>query len=213
MKREEIVVFDFETTGFMPKNGGRPIEIGAVKLRGKEIVDRFQSLIDPGYPLSPFITTFTGINDSDLINAPSVPTVMRRFADFIQDCPLVAHNAKYDMQFLNWELESIGICKDNHVGCSLKIARKLLPEAPNHKLATLIDYCGIASDNIYHRALADAEKTALLWLYLLAQLEDTYFLTDIDFPTMLKIGSLSKKQLRVFLSSARNPSLFSLKES
>ena len=106
--QETIVVLDFETTGISPDYGDRAIEIGAVKVRGGEILERFQSLMNPGVRVSQFIENYTGITNQMVQDAPDAAEVMRAFADFIGDKPLVAHNASFDRRFLNTEFALVG---------------------------------------------------------------------------------------------------------
>lgn len=102
------IVLDFETTGLSPNQGDRAIEIGAVKLENGQVVDRFQSLMNPGFRVSGFIEGYTGITNNMLNHAPSCDEVMSEFVDFIGDANLVAHNASFDKRFLDAELDLIG---------------------------------------------------------------------------------------------------------
>ena len=92
---DSVIVLDFETTGLSPNRGDRAIEIGAVKLVNGELVDQFQQLMNPGFPVSGFIEGYTGIKNSMLRTASPCHTVMSEFADFIGDANLVAHNASF----------------------------------------------------------------------------------------------------------------------
>ena len=157
MHNHPVIVLDFETTGMSPKFGDRPIEVGAVRIEYNRIVDRFQGLMNPGFAISWFIQSLTGISNALVAAAPPCEEVMSRFADWIGKTPLVAHNAGFDRKFLDTELARIGRHRDNAMACSMLAARRLFPEATNHKLATLVHHCSLATDGTFHRALADAE--------------------------------------------------------
>ena len=147
-----VIVFDFETTGKSPKYGDRPIEVGAVKIEQGIIVGRFQELMNPGFPISRFIESLTGIGNERIAQAPPCETVMARFATWIGEAPLVAHNVGFDRAFLDAELQQLGIERTNPMACTVLTARRIFPSAPNHKLATLVDFLGIANNGIFHRA-------------------------------------------------------------
>ncbi|MEZ8386577.1 PolC-type DNA polymerase III, partial [Vibrio splendidus] len=100
---DSVIVLDFETTGLSPNMGDRAIEIGAVKLVNGEVVDTFQQLMNPGFRVSGFIESYTGISNRMLSTAASCSEVMDEFADFIQGSQLVAHNASFDKRFLDAE--------------------------------------------------------------------------------------------------------------
>src|SRR5512144_499732 len=107
MGNYSVVVLDFETTGLSPDCGDRAIEIGAVLIRDNRIVDRFQSLMNPGRKVSSFIEEYTGITNRMLAAAPPVADVMPRFASFMDRHHLVAHNASFDRRFLDAELRRV----------------------------------------------------------------------------------------------------------
>ena len=196
---DSVIVLDFETTGLSPNRGDRAIEIGAVKLMNGEIVDQFQQLMNPGFRVSHFIEGYTGIKNSMLRTAPPCHTVMSEFADFIGDANLVAHNASFDQRFLDAELNEI---QRNYAGtftCSMLVARRLYPEAPNHKLGTLVDYRDIDHDGVFHRALADSEMTARLWLVMLDDIKQRYGISDLTFDLMLKLSKTPKGKIDALL--------------
>lgn len=196
-----LIVLDFETTGLSPDMGDRAIEIGAVKIENGQLTERFQSLMNPGQRVSSFIESYTGISNSMLSTAPNCADVMSDFADFIGDSPLLAHNASFDRRFLEAEFNRINRTLGNDFLCSLLIARRVLPEAPNHKLGTLIDFCHIESDGQFHRALYDSEMTAKLWLAILDHIETHYGVSPISLTAMQKIAKLAKKKIPDYLLS------------
>jgi DNA polymerase-3 subunit epsilon len=204
---DTVIVLDFETTGMSPDQGDRAIEIGAVKLQGGEVIDRFQGLMNPGRRVSSFIEGLTGISNDMLVEAPSCEVVMDEFADFIDGFDLVAHNASFDRRFLDAELASIGRSYAGEFACSMLAARMLAarrvyPAAPNHKLGTLVEYKCIANNGTFHRALADAEMTAGLWLGMLVDITTQHHLENIPFTVMQELGRVPATAAAGFLGRA-----------
>ncbi|WP_028584170.1 3'-5' exonuclease [Desulfogranum mediterraneum] len=199
MSNHAVIVLDFETTGLSPRHGDRAIEIGAVRLENGEIVDRFQSLMNPGFAISSFISSYTGISNAQLASAPPCAEVMARFGRFIADLPLVAHNANFDRKFLVAELERLGTTPTNPMACSMLTARRIFPQAPNHKLGTLVHYCDIATDGTFHRALADAEMTGHLWLRILDEIRSRYKIAELNFSLMQQLATVAKAKIPAFL--------------
>lgn len=196
-----VVILDFETTGLSPNLGDRAIEIGAVKLEKGIVVDQFQALMNPEKMVSTFIESYTGITNKMLNEAIPCAEVMTNFADFIKDDNLVAHNASFDKRFLDQELQYISSTYSGQFACSLLLSRRLYQSAPNHKLATLIDYKGIASKGSYHRALYDAQMTAELWLQMIADIKQLTKLEEVPFSLINKISKLPKAKVQKFLSN------------
>jgi DNA polymerase III subunit epsilon len=165
---ETIAVIDFETTGLAAAQGGRATEIAAVLVQGGQIVGRFQSLMNSGAWVSPFITQLTGITNEMLHAAPPARAVMHEVARFTKGCPLVAHNAAFDRGFWQAELARAECEADeaHAFACTLLLSRRLYPHAENHKLGTLARLHALPSAGRAHRALADAEVTAHLLLRL-----------------------------------------------
>ncbi len=194
-----VIVLDFETTGLSPNYGDRAIEIGAVLIENNVITDRFQSLMNPGFRISSFIESYTGISNNMVQEAPSCEEVMERFADFIGDYPLVAHNASFDRKFLDSEFEFIGQSRNNEMACSMLSARRVYPNAPNHKLGTLVRYCDIFTDGTFHRALADAEMTGNLWVVMIDNIKNSFGINYVSFELMQKLSKISKVKAPAFL--------------
>jgi DNA polymerase III epsilon subunit family exonuclease len=165
------VVFDLETTGLRP-GSARICELGAVRVRGLELEERLQSLVDPRVPLPGAIAALTGIEPRALRGAPRVEHVVRRFLDFAGDAVLVAHNARFDLGFLDVEVERLtGRRVAAPVVDTVWLARRLLEGRTRRVgLAALAQFFG-TSARPCHRALPDAEATAeaLLQLIGLAQ--------------------------------------------
>ena len=199
MQEQPVIIFDFETTGSSPKVGDRPIEVGAVRIENRMIVDTFQSLMNPGFTITSFIESITGIGNDMLLSAPPCEEVMAQFAGFIGSTPLVAHNASFDRQFLESELEQLNLYLENAMACSMLISRRIFPHAPNHKLRTLIEYCGLSSNDVFHRALEDAEKTGHLWIAICDKMHEAYGLEKVSFSLMQQLEKLKKAKVESFL--------------
>ncbi|WP_245662082.1 PolC-type DNA polymerase III [Melghirimyces thermohalophilus] len=163
LKEDSYVVFDVETTGLSAVHD-EIIELAAVKVEKGEIVDRFEAFINPHRPLSATITELTGITDDMVKDAPDLSDVLPRFLSFIQGCVLVAHNARFDMGFLQEGCKKIGKDPvDNPVIDTLELGRFLYPRLKNHRLNTLCKKFDIDLTQ-HHRAIYDAEATGyLLW--------------------------------------------------
>ncbi|MDA0148980.1 3'-5' exonuclease [Vibrio sp. LaRot3] len=196
---DSVIVLDFETTGLSPNQGDRAIEIGAVKLEKGQVVDRFQSLMNPGFRVSRFIEGYTGITNAMLSDAPSCAEVMDQFADFIQDSNLVAHNASFDQRFLDGELALIKRDYPGQFACSLLVSRRLTQQATSHKLGDLVAFHRIDNDGVFHRALADAEVTAKLWKVQIECLQAEHGIEQPSFELMTKIGKTPKASVAIML--------------
>lgn len=194
-----VVVIDFETTGLSPHHGDRVIEVGCALVSGRQIIDRFQSLMNPEMRISPFIEEYTGITNKMLSSAPVDKQVMHTLKEFIADHPLVAHNASFDARFLDAELSRINHPRRNQFGCSLLLSRRIYPDAPDHRLATLVRYKGLKTDGIHHRALADAEMTAHLWMRMISEIKERYGLKDVPFELMQSLMRIPKKKVHEFM--------------
>jgi DNA polymerase III subunit epsilon len=159
-------IIDFETTGISPQHGACPTEVAIVRVRGDEIVDCYQSLMNGGVRLSPFIEAYTGITNAMVRRAPPLTQVMAEAHAFAADDPLIAHNARFDSQFWDDAMQRIGKKRQQEFICSMLIARRIYTTAPNHKLATLANYLQLPVRGEFHRALADAEVTAHIFIQM-----------------------------------------------
>ncbi len=191
LSAQSVIVLDFETTGLSPNMGDRAIEIGAVKLKNGKVVETFQELMDPGFKISSFIAHYTGISNQMLKTAPKCSEVMTEFATFIKGSHLVAHNASFDKRFLDAELARLGLVYSGQFACSMLIARRLIQDAPSHKLGDLIRHKHIEHDGVFHRALADAQMTAKLWMCMIRELEEKGT-SNPTFGFMQKISKTNK---------------------
>lgn len=163
-------VLDFETTGISSSQGDRPTEVAVVLLQGGEVVGQFQSLMNAGLPVNPFVERLTGITTAMVASAPPVDEVMDAAARFVGDVPLVAHNASFDQRFWRAEMQRLGRDPGAEFICTLLLSRRVFPMAPNHKLGTLAQWLGLPAAGRAHRALADAQVAASLLQRLLGEL-------------------------------------------
>jgi len=203
MGQYTTIVIDFETTGLSPGYGDRTIEVGAVLIFNCRIVDRFQSLMNPGMRISGFIEDYTGITNRMLSKAPSIEDVMNKLKVFLARHHLVAHNASFDSRFLDAELGRINHKRQNEFACSMLTSRRLYPEAPDHKLETLVRYKDLKTEGIHHRALADAEMTAHLWLRMIEDIRSDYGLQAVPFGLMQQLSRISKKKVPEFMQKMK----------
>jgi DNA polymerase-3 subunit epsilon len=154
-------VVDLETTGGSAAGGSMITEIGAVKVRGGEVLGEFQTLVDPGTPIPPFIAVLTGITNGMVAGAPRIETVLPAFLEFAHGCVLVAHNAPFDVGFLqHFAAQQQRAWPRFEVVDTAKLARRVITrdDAPNCKLSSLAQVFG-ATTTPNHRALADARAT------------------------------------------------------
>lgn len=157
-----IAVIDFETTGISPGQGARATEVAIVLMENGKVVDRFQSLMKTGAWIPAFITQLTGITNAMVNAAPDATTVMADAARFVGASPMVAHNAAFDSKFWQAELARADLPAPHPFACTVLLSRRLYPQAPSHKLGTLVDFHGLPRTGQAHRALADAEMAAAL---------------------------------------------------
>jgi DNA polymerase-3 subunit epsilon len=192
---KSVVVFDFETTGLSPNNGDRTIEVGAVLIENGRITDRFQRLMNPGIRIPVFVENLTGITNHMIAEADSCPAVFKEFSEFVAGHNLVAHNASFDERFLRAEYKRAKIEISHSIGCSLLLSRRILPMASSHSLSNLALQYQLPSDGNYHRALADAEVTAHLWLMLCDRLQAKQGFNFIPFSLMLELSKTARHKL------------------
>jgi DNA polymerase-3 subunit epsilon len=188
-------VIDFETTGLSPALGARPTEVAIVLIAEGKIVDRFQSLMNPGVSIPNDIQVLTGITNEMVHKAPKVEVVIRDAVQFVGTHPIVAHNAAFDSKFWDAELHRINGRRKQEFACSMLLARRIFPEAPNHKLGTLVRTLGLPATGRYHRALADAEATAYLLLHIQQELQRRFHLSAVSHELLVAIQTASRSQL------------------
>jgi DNA polymerase-3 subunit alpha (Gram-positive type) len=165
-----FVIVDIETTGLDCKKD-KIIEIAACKIRDKEIVEKFSSLVNPGIDIPKEIEELTGITNEMVAESPDIKTVLKQFIDFCEGHTLVAHNAQFDIGFISKVLKENGISLNPCYIDTLALARFLLPEYRCHKLSVLCRELEIENES-EHRAAADAEVTAKILVKFFDMLEE-----------------------------------------
>jgi DNA polymerase-3 subunit epsilon len=198
---DELVILDFETTGLSPSYA-RVIEVGAILIKENKIVDKISQLLYPGSSIPQFITSITGITNQMVKGKPTPEKFMPTLKKFIGNNPILAHNASFDQKFLMSEMENIGINIENPFLCTLKLARRLLPNAPNHKLGTLASYLAlkIPKNHQAHRALDDVMVTNQIWNHLKITVAN-HIKTEPDLDLFLMLSSVAKNKIAQLLDS------------
>jgi DNA polymerase-3 subunit epsilon len=164
----DFVVFDTETTGLNPTGGDRLIQLGAIRMRGGAIreAEIFDELIDPGMPIPPASIRFHGITDADVAGAPDEGEVLRRFHDYAAGCVLVAHNAAFDMRFLQLGEAASGRRFENPVLDMLLLSVAIHADYEDHTLDGLASRFDVEVRD-RHTALGDARVTASIFARML----------------------------------------------
>ncbi len=177
---EEYVAFDLETTGLHPRYD-TIIEIGAVRMKNGEEIERFHSFVNPHRYLSAEVTKLTGITDDMLTDAPDVDRVLVEFLDFVGDRVLVAHNADFDGCFIRRECARLGIVCNITTVDTLTLSQNLLPELERHKLDIVAKHFSLEDFN-HHRASDDALICGKIMYKLFQKLKDigVHRITDIN---------------------------------
>lgn len=166
----EFAVVDTETTGSSPTRGDRLTEVAAVRVRGGRVVDRFETLVNPGRRIPPAITRLTGITDRMVARAPEFCRVAPALLDFIGDSVVVAHNAPFDRAFLDGELRrAFNRQLLAPFVCTVQLSRRVVPGLPSYRLDAIADHFGVRIAH-RHRALGDAEATGEVFCRLLDEL-------------------------------------------
>ena len=166
---ESFVVFDIETTGFSPINN-RIIEIGAVKVVNGQITERFSTFVNPEVPIPFEIEKLTSINDSMVMEADTIEVILPQFLSFVGDAVLVAHNASFDVSFIQENAKRQKIPTDFTYVDTVAVARVLLTNQAKYTLDAVAKTLGISLEN-HHRAVDDAECTAEIFVKFIAMLK------------------------------------------
>ena len=172
MLDQTFVVFDFETTGFNAGGADSIIEIGAVKIHNGEIIDKYDELINPNRPLPQKIIEVTNITDEMLKDKDNEENAVRRFIEWFGDCPMVAHNAKFDVSFLEMAYKKYNLGTfTNPVIDTLELSRTMDNTYARHSLSALVKRYEVPWDeSAHHRGDYDAEGTALVFHKMLKKL-------------------------------------------
>jgi DNA polymerase-3 subunit epsilon len=200
---ERIAVIDFETTGISPNHSCRATEIAVVIMEQGVIVERYQSLMNAGVRIPAFIEALTGISNSMLRTAPPATEVMQEVAEFVGSTPLVAHNASFDQKFWDYELSRIQRSREQSFACSMLLARRLMPGAPNHKLGTLTTYARLPNTGKAHRAMADAEMAANLTVHLANELRQTHGISGVSHQFLCSLQKIPAAKISEALKRQR----------
>ncbi|MGX7198484.1 PolC-type DNA polymerase III [Enterococcus nangangensis] len=189
----EYVVFDVETTGLSAVYD-TIIELAAVKMHKGNVIGEFEEFIDPGHPLSKTTVELTGITDEMVRGSKSEEEVLRRFKEFSKGTILVAHNATFDMGFLNTSYGRHGIAEaDNPVVDTLELSRFLHPQLKSHRLNVLAKKYGVNLEQ-HHRAVFDSETTGhLAWLFLKEAAEEHGILNHLHLNDYIGQGDAYKR--------------------
>ena len=184
MLDDTFVVFDFETTGFNAGGVDSIIEIGAVKIKNGEILEKYDELINPGRPLPTRITEVTNITDEMLKDKDNEENAVKRFIKWFGNCPMVAHNAKFDVSFLEMAYKKYGLGEfKNPVIDTLELSRTLDNTYARHSLSALVKRYEVPWDEeAHHRGDYDAEGTALVFHKMLKKLSNRNIekMSDLD---------------------------------
>ena len=203
MLADSIAVLDFETTGMSPAQQARATEIGVVIVEGGQIVARYQSLMNSGAWVPPFIEQLTGITNAMVRSAPPAAQVMQEVAEFVGERPLLAHNASFDQKFWDAELALIRRQRVQPFACSLLLSRRLLPMAPSHKLGNLNRWAGLPDTGKAHRALADAEMAANLTCFMASLLRERHAVADITHDLLCRLQRVPAAKIPQALQALR----------
>ena len=166
------VIFDLETTGISP-NYDEVIEISALKVKGGEVVDEFNTLVNPGRKIPFGATKVNGITNAMVAEAPAFSHVLAEFLDFAEGLVLVGHNiARFDMKFIWRDAEQyFGEIPQNNYVDTLQVARKYLPKMDHHRLVDLAEYYGISSEGA-HRALNDCYMNQKVYECMVSEMRE-----------------------------------------
>ena len=200
MKSTPLVVLDLETTGLSPYKD-RITEIAASKVQDGEVIDTFHTLINPEIPIPHHITRITGITDSMVQDQPTIRHVLDDLKTFLEDHPIVAHNASFDFNFLkyNFLIEKEHKLTNQRI-CTARLARRILSHLPSKKLGSICEYYNIVNESA-HRAGGDVDAT----VKVLSKFTET--LSQVNITTIsqvYKFQSTPVAKASQLLSNTRN---------
>lgn len=173
----EFVVFDLETTGLNPQDCGIT-EIGAVKIKEGQVIDTFNSFVNPQMPIPQKITELTGITNEMVKDAPLCEEALGRFYEFCGSSVLIAHNAAFDTGFLKVWSQRCGLSFKHTYIDTVRLSRFLFPELKKHKLNLLADYLHLGDFN-HHRACDDALVLSSIFFVMVQKLKEEHSITSI----------------------------------
>ena len=187
----EYIVFDIETTGLSQKKN-KIIEIGAVKVKDGEEIDRFSEFINPEEPIPYSIEQLTSITDEMVMHAPTVDVILPKFLEFCGDDIVVAHNAAFDTGFIKKNAKDLGIKFDNTIMDTMTLSHVLLPELGKFTLDRVCKALNVKNEH-HHRAVDDANATAKIFVKLYEMLVERGVKTVED---VNKLGSASDDTIK-----------------
>jgi DNA polymerase-3 subunit epsilon len=161
MISKNFAIIDVETTGGSSR-WGKVIEIGILRVEHGEIVQTFETLVNPGMEIPSFITELTGISGQDLVSAPSFDDIKDEVLELLTDAVFVAHNVSFDYGFIKQEFKRVDYAFNSERMCTVKLSRTLFPEHKRHNLTELIQRFDFECKR-RHRALDDAK---VLWEFM-----------------------------------------------
>ena len=175
----EYCVFDLETTGFSHVND-KITEIGIMKVKNGEVIDTFETFVNPEKPIPEEVVKVTHITDDMVKDAETIEKIMPKALEFIGDAVLVAHNADFDMSFMKYNCEKLGLELDNTYIDTLRLAKAIYPEYGRYNLGKLADNLGIKVD-VAHRALDDVKTLVAVFNKMIERAENREAKTIDDF--------------------------------
>ncbi|MDQ1913348.1 PolC-type DNA polymerase III [Paenibacillus sp. GD4] len=176
LREAEYVVFDIETTGLSVTNN-KIIEIAGVKMKDGKEIDRFATFINPHERIPYNIQQLTNINDDMVKDAPELEEMLPKFLEFVGNCVLVAHNARFDIGFIQHNCKKLGLAEvTNPVLDTLEMARMLFPSMKNHRLNTLADKFKVSLEN-HHRAIDDSIALGHVMYHLIKEATENGYTT------------------------------------
>lgn len=190
----EYVVFDLETTGFNAANGDSIIEIGAVKLKHGEIIDKFDMLVKPPQPISERITKVTSITNEMVEDCPDEETAVKEFIKWTGELPMVAHNAKFDTSFLERAYKKYNLGEYiNPIIDTLALSRTLDQDANKHGLSAITKRYDVEFDEeSHHRGDYDALATALVFHKMIKKLDSLNIIKMSDLEKIVNKEDIHK---------------------
>ena len=165
----KYIVIDIETTGLYPEKGDRIIEVAALPIVDDRLLigKSYNKLINPGIMIPGNITNLVNITDDMVKDAPSIDKVLPEFLNYIGDTPLIAHNASFDIGFLNFYLEALNMKRiENRIIDTLILSREVFDTEKTHNLDIVAERLGLKENIKRHRALGDSILTAKVFLKL-----------------------------------------------
>ncbi|KIR01379.1 DNA polymerase III alpha subunit [Lachnospiraceae bacterium TWA4] len=201
---DNFVVFDIETTG-LNSTVHEIIEIGAVKVSGGKICDRYSVFVKPTSPIPLAIEELTSISDEMVKDAKPIEEILPEFLEFSKDCVLVAHNASFDVGFITKKASNMGITIDPTVIDTVSLARYLLPSLKRFKLDTVAKALNISLDH-HHRAVDDAECTARIFEEFIKRLEkkNLHTLKELNEAAVIDVETIKKLPMYHIILLAKN---------